>query len=125
MKNFLVIPSKVTGFLFCALLLFSFSAWADGETGKVQDEKPTKIYTVIEFESTFMNRKKEKVLKVLGEPDLKWEHSGKKIWTYRNIIKDQEKFWDQNLLFDFGRVNRMWPGQAAGGSEQSTGPGAD
>ena len=112
MRSLPVTTSKVTGFLFCALLLFPFTAWSDGETGKNE----RKIYTVIEFESTFMNRKKEKVLKVLGEPDLKWEHSGKKIWTYRNIIKDQGKFWDQNLLFDFGRVNRMWPGQAAGGN---------
>ena len=107
MRRLPVIPSKVNVFLFCVLLLFPITAWAAEEDRQVQDER--KIYTVIEFESTFMNRKKEKVLKVLGEPDLKWEHSGKKIWTYRNIIKDQGKFWDQNLLFDFGRVNRMWP----------------
>ena len=65
-----VMPSKITGFLFCALLLFPFTAWSAGEDGKSQDER--KIYTVIEFESTFMNRKKEKVLEVLGEPDRKW-----------------------------------------------------
>ena len=57
-----VMPSKITGFLFCALLLFPFTAWSAGEDGKSQDER--KIYTVIEFESTFMNRKKEKVLEV-------------------------------------------------------------
>ena len=55
-----------------------------------------------------MNRKKEKVLKVLGKPGLRWEHSGKEIWKYRQIIKNQGKIWDQNILFDFGRVNRMW-----------------
>jgi len=103
-----VIPSKVTGFLFCALLLFPFTAWSAGETGKGE----RKIYTVIEFESTFMNRKKEKVLEVLGEPDRKWEHSGKKIWTYQHIIKDQGKIWDQNILFNFGRVNQMWGNRA-------------
>ena len=59
-----------------------------------------------------MNRKKEKVLEVLGEPDRKWEHSGKKIWTYRHIIKDQGKIWDQNILFNFGRVNQMWGNRA-------------
>ena len=105
-----VMPSKITGFLFCALLLFPFTAWSAGEDGKSQDER--KIYTVIEYESTFMNRKKEKVLEVLGEPDRKWEHSGKKIWTYRHIIKDQGKIWDQNILFNFGRVNQMWGNQA-------------
>ena len=108
MRTFLVIPSKVTGFLFFALLLFPFTVWSDGETGKGE----RKIYTVIEFESTFMNRKKEKVLEVLGEPDRKWEHSGKKIWTYQHIIKDQGKIWDQNILFNFGRVNQMWGNQA-------------
>ena len=101
-----MIPKKTTIVLFCALLLFPFTAWSAGETGKAQDDR--KIYTVIEFESTFMNRKKEKVLKVLGEPGLRWEHSGKEIWKYRQIIKNQGKIWDQNILFDFGRVNRMW-----------------
>ena len=101
---------SITGFLFCALLLFPFTAWSAGEDGKSQDER--KIYTVIEFESTFMNRKKEKVLEVLGEPDRKWEHSGKIIWTYRHIINDQGKIWDQNILFNFGRVNQMWGNQA-------------
>ncbi len=76
MMSLSMIPSKITGFLFCALLLFPFTAWSDGETGKNE----RKIYTVIEFESTFMNRKKEKVLEVLGKPDVKWEHRGKEVW---------------------------------------------
>jgi len=101
-----MMPAKITGFIFCALLLFSPPAWSDVEEGKSQDER--KIYTVIEFESTFMNRKKERLLEVLGEPDVKWEHRGKEVWKYQQIIKDQEKLWDQNILFDFGRVNMMW-----------------
>ena len=90
--------------LFFALLLSPFTAWSEDE--QVQSEKH--IYTVIEFESTFMNRKKEKVLKVLGEPDVKWEHRGKEVWTFHNIITEQDKIWHQSIMFDFGRVNMMW-----------------
>jgi hypothetical protein len=90
---------------FCfALFLLPITAWA--QDAKVPNEKH--IYTVIEFESAFMNRKKEKVLYVLGEPDRKWEHRGKKVWTYNQIIKEQDKLWDQNIMFDFGRVNMTW-----------------
>jgi|GEM_PF-614466 len=100
-------PAKIIAFIFCTLLLFPCTAWSAGEDGKKQDEN--KIYTVIEFESTFMNRKKEDLLKALGEPDLKSEHRGNEVWQYRQIIKDQGKLWDQNILFGFGRVNQMWP----------------
>ena len=100
-------PSKIIGFIIFVLLLFPLTAWSIGEDGKTKDEKH--IYTVIEFESTFMNRRKEKVLEVLGEPDNKWEHQGKEIWKYFQVITDQDKLWDQNLMFDFGRVNAMWP----------------
>ena len=95
---------KVITFFIVTLLLSS--AWANEEADKVQNKKH--IYTVIEFESTFMNRKKEKVLKVLGEPDVKWEHRGKEVWTFQNIITEQGKIWHQNIIFDFGRVNMMW-----------------
>ena len=95
---------KVITFFIVTLLLAP--VWANKEAGKVQSVKH--IYTVIEFESTFMNRKKEKVLKTLGEPDVKWEHRGKEIWKYNNIITEQDKIWHQNIMFDFGRVNRMW-----------------
>ena len=91
-----------TIFIFTILLLSP--VWANEE--KTQNEKH--IYTVIEFESTFMNRRKEKVLKVLGEPDVTSEHKGKIVWKYNKIIKDQGKLWDQNIMFDFGRVNMMW-----------------
>jgi len=100
-------PAKIIAFIFCTLLLFPCTAWSAGEDGKKQDEN--KIYTVIEFESTFMNRKKEDLLKALGEPDLKSEHRGNEVWQYRQIIKDQGKLWDQNILFGFGRVNQMCP----------------
>ncbi len=95
---------KVITFFIVTLLLSS--AWANEEADKVQNKKH--IYTVIEFESTFMNRKKEKVLKVLGEPDIKWEHRGKEVWTFHNIITEQYKIWHQSIMFDFGRVNMMW-----------------
>ena len=95
---------KVITFFIVTLLLSS--AWANEEADKVQNKKH--IYTVIEFESTFMNRKKEKVLKVLGEPDVKWEHRGKEVWTFHNIITEQDKIWHQSIMFDFGRVNMMW-----------------
>lgn len=101
-----MISPKVFSFIFFALLLFPLSSWANGEAEKAQHEKH--IYTVIEFEATFMNRKKEKVLKTLGEPDLRWELNGKEVWKYHQIIKDQGKLWNQNVLFDFGRVNHMW-----------------
>ena len=104
MRSFPVHSVKVITFFIVTLLLSPL--WANEEVGKVQNEKH--IYTVIEFESTFMNRKREKVLKTLGEPDVKWEHRGKEIWTYNNIITEQDKIWHQSVMFDFGRVNRMW-----------------
>ena len=104
MRSFPVYSVKVIIFFIVTLLLSP--VWANKEAGKVQNEKH--IYTVIEFESTFMNSKREKVLKTLGEPDVKWEHRGKEIWTYNNIITEQDKIWHQNIMFDFGRVNRMW-----------------
>lgn len=100
----LVTRSFISFLFFC--LLLPTTLWSAEEVVKTAPEKH--IYTVIEFESTFMNRKKEKVLKVLGEPDRKWEHRSKKVWTYNQIIKDQDKLWDQNIMFDFGRVNMMW-----------------
>jgi hypothetical protein len=91
---------------FIIITLFVSPVWANEEAGKAQDEKH--IYTVIEFESTFMNRKKEKVMKTLGEPDMRWVHRGKEVWTYHKIIKEQDKLWNQNIMFDFGRVNMTW-----------------
>ena len=112
-----MIRSIIIFLFFCFLL--PTPVWSAEDVVKIKPEKH--IYTVIEFESTFMNRKKEKVLKLLGEPDLKSKQQGREIWTYKKIIKDQEKLWNQNLLFNFGRVNMMWgtpPGQAAGSKGQ-------
>lgn len=67
-----------------------------------------KLYTVIEFESTFMNRRKEEILKILGEPDKKSQVQGREAWEYSQIVKDVGKVWDQNVMFDFGRVNYVW-----------------
>ena len=104
MRSFPVYSVKVITFFIVTLLLSPL--WANEEAGKVQNEKH--IYTGIEFESTFMNRKREKVLKTLGEPDDKSEHRGKEVWTFHNIITEQDKIWHQNIMFDFGRVNMMW-----------------
>ena len=104
MRSFPVYSVKVITFFIVTLLLSP--VWANEEAGKIQNKKH--IYTVIEFESTFMNRKREKVLKTLGEPDVKQKHRGKEIWTYNNIIIEQDKIWHQNIMFDFGRVNMMW-----------------
>lgn len=105
-EEFSVHPLKLVSLLLCSLFLLPVSLWAEEEVEKNQIKKH--IYTVIEFESTFMNRTKEKVLETLGEPNTRWEHRGKEVWKYNNIIKDQDKLWDQNVMFDFGRVNMMW-----------------
>ena len=67
-----------------------------------------KLYTVIEFESTFMNKRKEDVVKALGEPDSKSQVQKKEVWKYSQIVKDVGKVWNQNIMFDFGRVNYIW-----------------
>jgi len=78
----------------------------------------TKIYTVIEFESTFMNKRKEDVLKFLGEPDSKIQVQKKEVWKYNQIVKDMEQIWDQNIMFDFGRVNYIWSDQPTAGENK-------
>ena len=70
-----------------------------------------KIYTVIEFESTFMNRRKEEILKTLGEPDGKNQVQEREVWKYNQLVKDKGQIWDQNVMFDFGRVNYIWSDQ--------------
>ena len=77
----------------------------------------TKIYTVIEFESTFMNRRKKEILKTLGEPDRKSQVQEKEVWKYNQIVKDMEQIWDQNIMFDFGRVNYIWSDQPKAGKK--------
>ena len=78
-----------------------------------------KIYTVIEFESSYMNRRKEEILKTLGEPDSKFQVQEKEVWKYNQIVKDMEQIWDQNIMFDFGRVNYIWSDQPkAGGNKK-------
>jgi hypothetical protein len=85
---------------------------APGIPSVPQAEK--KIYTVIEFESSFMNRRKEEILKTLGEPDSKIQVQGKEVWKYNQMVKDKEQIWDQNIMFDFGRVNYIWSDQPTG-----------
>jgi hypothetical protein len=104
MRTFSVLQATVIPLIIVTLFLYPL--WASEEAEKVQNEKY--IYTVIEFESSFMNRKKEKVLKVLGVPDIRRKHNGKEVWTYQNIIREQGKVWHQNIMFDFGRINMMW-----------------
>ena len=99
-------------FTFFVLLVFLFPQilWAAPKGFSVsQAEK--KIYTVIDFESTFMNRRKEEILKALGEPDSKTQVQGKEVWKYNQMVKDKQQIWDQNIMFDFGRVNYIWSDQ--------------
>ena len=99
-------------FVFFVLLVLSVPQilWAaPGEFSASQAEK--KIYAVIDFESTFMNRRKEEILKALGEPDRKIQVQGKEVWKYNQLVKDKEQIWDQNIMFDFGRVNYIWSDQ--------------
>jgi hypothetical protein len=97
-------------FFVLLVLLVPQILWAEsGEFSASQAEK--KIYTVIDFESTFMNRRKEEVLKALGEPNNKNQVQGKEVWKYKQMVKDKEKIWDQNIMFDFGRVNYIWSDQ--------------
>ncbi|MBC8284814.1 MAG: hypothetical protein H8E32_13440 [Nitrospinae bacterium] len=55
-----------------------------------------------------MNKRKEDVVKALGEPDSKSQVQEKEVWRYNQIVKDVGKVWDQNIMFDFGRVNYIW-----------------
>jgi hypothetical protein len=104
-------------FVFLVLFVPQILEAASEETSVAQAE--TKIYTVIEFESSFMNRRKEDVLKVLGEPDSKIKVQEKEVWKYNQIVKDMEQIWDQNIMFDFGRVNYTWSDRpTAGGNKK-------
>jgi hypothetical protein len=97
-------------FFVLLVLLVPQILWAaPGEFFFAQAEK--KIYTVIDFESTFMNRRKEEILKALGEPDNKIKVQGKEVWKYNQMVKDKMQIWDQNIMFDFGRVNYIWSDQ--------------
>ena len=97
-------------FFVLLVLLVPQILWAEsGEFSASQAEK--KIYTVIYFESTFMNRRKEEILKALGEPNNKTQVQGKEVWKYNQMVKDKEQIWDQNIMFDFGRVNYIWSDQ--------------
>ena len=58
-----------------------------------------------------MNRRKKEILKALGEPDKKTQVQGKEVWKYNQMVKDKEQIWDQNIMFDFGRVNYIWSDQ--------------
>ena len=100
----------IFAFFVLLVLLVSQILWAaPGEFSAPQTVK--KIYTVIDFESIFMNRRKEEILKVLGEPDRKIQVQGKEVWKYNQMVKDKEQIWDQNIMFDFGRVNYIWSDQ--------------
>ena len=105
------------GFFVLLVLLVPQTLWADPNASFVpQTDK--KIYTVIEFESAFMNRRKEEILKTLGEPDRKIQVQGKEVWKYNQTVKDKEQIWDQNIMFDFGRVNYIWSDQLKAGENK-------
>ena len=101
--------SILASFAFFLFLAPQFLEAASEEIPQVKAEK--KLYTVIEFESTFMNKRKEDILIALGEPDSKNKTQNKEVWKYNQIVKDVGKLWDQNIMFDFGRVNYIWSDQ--------------
>jgi len=103
-------------FVFLILFVPQILGAASEKTSVVQTE--TKIYTVIQFESTFMNRRKEEILKTLGEPDKKSQVQGREAWKYNQIVKDIGQIWDQNIMFDFGRVNYIWSDQPSAGENK-------
>ena len=94
--------------IFTFFFSFPFPGTAFEKEAVTQIDTAEKLFTVIEFESTFMNRRKEEVLKILGEPDNKDKVQDKEVWKYKQVVKDKEKIWDQNIMFDFGRVNYIW-----------------
>ncbi len=110
-KNIFTFASFVFLVLFVPQILWAASEETSGA------QKETKIYTVIEFESMFMNRRKEEILKTLGEPDSKKQVQEKEVWKYNQIVKDMEQIWDQNIMFDFGRVNYIWSDQPKTGKK--------
>ena len=106
--------------IFGLIFLLAFSAPNFLEASPKKNsvtQAETKIYTVIEFESTFMNRRKKEILKTLGEPDSKSQVQEKEVWKYNQIVKDMEQVWDQNIMFDFGRVNYIWSDQHTAGKK--------
>lgn len=92
---------------------------APEESAATQIQTSKKIYTVIEFESMFMNKRQEEILKILGKPGSKSQVQEKEVWKYNQVVKDKGKIWDQNILFDFGRVNYIWSEQP---SQRDAGP---
>jgi hypothetical protein len=96
---------------FVTLVLFFPQILAAASEKASVAQAGTKIYTVIELESTFMNRRKEEILKTLGEPDSKNQVQEREVWKYNQIVKDKGQIWDQNVMFDFGRVNYIWSDQ--------------
>ena len=108
MKSISLLQFQVIFGLIFLLAFFSPKFLEASPKKKSITQAETKIYTVIEFESTFMNRRKEEILKNLGEPDKKSQVQGREAWKYSQIVKDVGKVWDQNVMFDFGRVNYVW-----------------
>ena len=103
-------------FLFLVLFVPEILRAASEESSVAQAE--AKVYTVIEFESTFMNRRKEEILKTLGEPDSKNQVQEREVWKYSQLVKDKGQIWDQNIMFDFGRVNYIWSDQPTAGGNR-------
>ena len=117
MKSISLLQFQVIFGLIFLLAFFSPKFLEASPKKKSITQAETKIYTVIEFESTFMNRRKEEILKILGEPDSKSQVQEKEVWKYNQIVKDMEQTWDQNIMFDFGRVNYIWSDQHTAGKK--------
>ena len=117
MKSISLLQFQVIFGLIFLLAFFAPNFLEASPKKKSVTQAETKIYTVIEFESTFMNRRKEEILNILGEPDSKSQVQEKEVWKYNQIVKDMEQVWDQNIMFDFGRVNYIWSDQHTAGKK--------
>jgi hypothetical protein len=70
--------------------------------------KKGRTYNPAEIYSMTRGRTPEEMREMFGEPNKIWESNGKKAWTYRKLVTSKGEIWDQNFLFDFGRVYYDW-----------------
>ena len=77
--------------IFTFFFAFPFPGTAFEKEAVTQIDTAEKLFTVIEFESTFMNRRKEEVLKILGEPDNKDKVQDKEVRKYKQVVKIRKK----------------------------------
>jgi len=71
--------------------------------------KKGRTYNSAEIYSMTRGRTPEEMREMFGEPNKIWESNGKEAWTYiKLVVTSKGEIWDQNFLFDFGRVYYDW-----------------